>query len=483
MPGPDVHFLTVNHDKFIPFQEGHEKGSSRNSKQLLGSMSQPRSRPGHPLDLGSLLDQLPPNTGPAGTVSIVGSLGSGSNTNKNLSHVPCKFFRQGNCQAGNSCPFSHNLDGSLAADKLPCKYFQKGNCKFGLKCALAHFLPDGTRVNSKSLNAYRRHDRNNSHSNAQNDNISGSDANNNDHSSSLHQSHKGRASSGTGAGAGSGGNRNSHQNGSSRSFVTLPTERLQGRPRTEHLDFNSNFDANGDVTRSYLIEPVDIRKRSFGEDITLANPSSRNSLLNSSLLTHHLVSQNGTAKPLSWTSPVANYQSLHDWLVAGSAPTNLVSTGTQNGLSSALRSLSSTSPTNLVSLPNSIDFSSNLFSSTRTELPNDNFGFSSRLGLMSKPNNAFLASPSQYQIRPPDELAILDGSREEDAIEDDENAFFEDYVPASLGNLILTPQELQRRDSRSQSGTLWVRPNIGRSPSESKRGYGAGNDNDVFLMD
>lgn len=483
MPGPDIHYLTVNHDKFIPFQEGHEKGSSRNSKQLLGSMSQPRSKPGHPLDLGSLLDQLPPNTGPAGTVSINGSLGSGSNANKNLSHVPCKFFRQGNCQAGNSCPFSHNLDGSLAADKLPCKYFQKGNCKFGLKCALAHFLPDGTRVNSKSLNAHRRHDRNNNYSNAQNDHSSGSDANNYDHSTSLHQSHKGRASSGTGAGAGSGGNRNSHLNGSSRSFVTLPTERPQGRPRTEHLDFNSNFDANGDVSLSYLIEPVDTRKRSFGEDITLANPSLRNSLLNSSLLTHHLVSQNGRSKPFSWTSPVANYQSLHDWLVAGSAPTNLVSTGTQNGLNSALRSLSSTSPTNLVSLPNSIDFSSNLFSSTRTELPNDNFGFSSRLGLMSKPNSAFLTSPSHYHIRPHDELAILDGSREEDAIEDDENAFFEDYVPASLGNLILTPQELQRRDSRSQSGTLWVRPNIERSPSESKRGYGAGNDNDVFLMD
>ncbi|ABN64587.1 zinc finger protein, partial [Scheffersomyces stipitis CBS 6054] len=68
--------------------------------------------------------------------------GSSSNSSKNLSHVPCKFYKQGICQAGNSCPFSHNLDGTLAADKLPCKYFQKGNCKFGLKCALAHFLPD-----------------------------------------------------------------------------------------------------------------------------------------------------------------------------------------------------------------------------------------------------------------------------------------------------------------------------------------------------
>lgn len=72
---------------------------------------------------------------------------SDSTTNSKLLHVPCKFYRQGVCQAGAQCPFSHNLQGVLAADKLPCKYFQKGNCKFGLRCALAHFLPDGTRIN------------------------------------------------------------------------------------------------------------------------------------------------------------------------------------------------------------------------------------------------------------------------------------------------------------------------------------------------
>lgn len=67
---------------------------------------------------------------------------------KNLSHVPCKFFRQGTCQAGHSCPFSHSTDVSV--DAAACKYFQKGNCKFGLKCALAHIMPDGRRVNPKS---------------------------------------------------------------------------------------------------------------------------------------------------------------------------------------------------------------------------------------------------------------------------------------------------------------------------------------------
>lgn len=38
------------------------------------------------------------------------------------SHVPCKFFRQGACQAGSACPFSHDL-GSAA--ETVCKYFAK----------------------------------------------------------------------------------------------------------------------------------------------------------------------------------------------------------------------------------------------------------------------------------------------------------------------------------------------------------------------
>ncbi|KAM0513184.1 hypothetical protein ACHAPE_008030 [Trichoderma viride] len=62
----------------------------------------------------------------------------------NTSHVPCKFFRQGACQAGNACPFSHDLGN--AAENI-CKYFAKGNCKFGPKCANIHVLPDGRRIN------------------------------------------------------------------------------------------------------------------------------------------------------------------------------------------------------------------------------------------------------------------------------------------------------------------------------------------------
>ncbi|KAI9740813.1 MAG: hypothetical protein M1818_004418 [Claussenomyces sp. TS43310] len=62
----------------------------------------------------------------------------------NTAHVPCKFFRQGACQAGKACPFSHDL--ASTTDNV-CKYFAKGNCKFGPKCANIHVLPNGQRVN------------------------------------------------------------------------------------------------------------------------------------------------------------------------------------------------------------------------------------------------------------------------------------------------------------------------------------------------
>ena len=59
---------------------------------------------------------------------------------KDLSHVPCKFFRVGSCTAGSSCPFSHNIL-EPGQQKDVCAWFVKGNCKFGHKCALAHILP------------------------------------------------------------------------------------------------------------------------------------------------------------------------------------------------------------------------------------------------------------------------------------------------------------------------------------------------------
>ncbi|KAJ7018675.1 hypothetical protein C8F04DRAFT_1052537, partial [Mycena alexandri] len=62
---------------------------------------------------------------------------------KDLSHVPCKFYKVGSCTAGSSCPFSHSLV-EAGGQKDVCAWFVKGNCKFGHKCALAHVLPGQT---------------------------------------------------------------------------------------------------------------------------------------------------------------------------------------------------------------------------------------------------------------------------------------------------------------------------------------------------
>lgn len=69
------------------------------------------------------------------------------NRDPDTSHVPCKFYLQGQCQAGRTCPFSHDLESTTRP--APCKYFAKGHCKFGAKCALLHITPDGVVVNRR----------------------------------------------------------------------------------------------------------------------------------------------------------------------------------------------------------------------------------------------------------------------------------------------------------------------------------------------
>ena len=67
----------------------------------------------------------PPNTKSAVLSTNCGVLSYLFLTSSNLdtSHVPCKFFRAGGCQAGKACPFSHSTD--LSTVDTPCKYFSK----------------------------------------------------------------------------------------------------------------------------------------------------------------------------------------------------------------------------------------------------------------------------------------------------------------------------------------------------------------------
>ena len=74
---------------------------------------------------GAIFDgpRSPPNTK---SISSCGTLWNGDELiglNLDTSHVPCKFFRSGQCQAGKACPFSHSTDVSTV--DTPCKYFSK----------------------------------------------------------------------------------------------------------------------------------------------------------------------------------------------------------------------------------------------------------------------------------------------------------------------------------------------------------------------
>ena len=51
-----------------------------------------------------------------------------------------RFFANGMCRQGESCPYSHDLSLSNKGT-LPCKYFATGTCAYGDKCRFSHGDP------------------------------------------------------------------------------------------------------------------------------------------------------------------------------------------------------------------------------------------------------------------------------------------------------------------------------------------------------
>ncbi|KAI9702626.1 MAG: hypothetical protein M1820_006132 [Bogoriella megaspora] len=119
MPVPPPSTMTTHN----PMMRGGRHGGGH----FDGPRSPPNNKSGYPLIMLLMKYQRFPDT----------------------SHVPCKFYKQGACQAGKACPFLHS--DQPATQTAPCKYFAKGNCKFGMKCALAHVMPNGQRVNRPEM--------------------------------------------------------------------------------------------------------------------------------------------------------------------------------------------------------------------------------------------------------------------------------------------------------------------------------------------
>jgi hypothetical protein len=62
----------------------------------------------------------------------------------------CRFYANGMCRSGESCPYGH--DRSLSnRGTLPCKFFSTGTCAYGNKCRFSHGDPSKARVAVDSL--------------------------------------------------------------------------------------------------------------------------------------------------------------------------------------------------------------------------------------------------------------------------------------------------------------------------------------------
>lgn len=147
----------------------HQRQPSDNSLDASANMQSPNGNGAMPMPVGGSMQRPPPYQTTPGDMSMLGAarsppknkseseMGAGAAGGKrgrgglskraDTSHVPCKFYLQGQCQAGRMCPFSHDLESTTRP--APCKYFAKGHCKFGTKCALLHITPDGMVMNSK----------------------------------------------------------------------------------------------------------------------------------------------------------------------------------------------------------------------------------------------------------------------------------------------------------------------------------------------
>lgn len=411
-------------------------------------------------DLSSLNSLLPPNTGPPGTVNVSST---GPNSNKNLSHVPCKFFRQGICQAGASCPFSHNLDGTLGADALPCKYFQKGNCKFGLKCALAHFLPDGTRINSKSFMNSLREKKNNNHNGHSNHFLNGS-INLSSKSQTNHNS--GPRGGFTNSAPYNGFHSDPIDIGSYNQTITPPN-----KPVANFMSFPSKPRFNSTDSSATM-------KPKISNSVTSSNshhiPLTVDTDSNSFHSVPNYTSNTFSTSHSSSTFGFSNNNSGPNTANSAVTPTSLLTSSNSQPNSARgglFRSYSSTSPTAIVTnqstSPQSNFFNQQqLISHSPTNMSlNGGGNIASFSRSFTSHNKFYSGSFSSY-------LNALE-IHESAIIDDDEQGkgifYEEDYVPASLGDIILTPQEMQGRDSRSQSGTLFARPNLSSTDDDQDK--------------
>ncbi|KAH8688870.1 hypothetical protein BGW36DRAFT_309771 [Talaromyces proteolyticus] len=323
---------------------------------------------------------------------------------KNTKHVPCKFFRQGACQAGPACPFLHSTDATV--DSAPCKYFTKGNCKFGAKCALAHILPDGRRVNRPNF---------------------------------------GGGGGGGGAGGGGGGHLNLggrvnpqafHSQDSALTTSVLSQQRLNGQDSRYVYHFAEQDGLAGAAHGGHQQQlPLDTMA---GPDGGLVMDSKYGSPVEESRIQTSppgALTLRDVQLPASFDSQGISHMARYG-PVAASVPSqfglDLASPPTQRAPSDALRNLRDTA------------FGSDL------RRPTSNFGSSPPAGVIMEDSFQSRLLHSQRII--PRSKVMSASVPRPSALDDWDDSFAmeEDYLPGSLHDDVLTPQEKMRRLSRTE---------------------------------
>lgn len=310
--------------------------------------------------------------------------------------MPCKFFKQGACQAGKSCPFSHVVGDT--SDQAPCKYFQKGNCKFGAKCALAHILPDGRRVAT-----------------AQN---------------SQQNGHRKRREAPLDMGYTQAHNYPMGQS-SSQSTAVL-THGLYPAPGASSKSPNSNNSPAGASSLSTTAIGVE---RSMSSSNSRLSGSAFMSIMASSADAHQHAGSNNNGSAFSSALVPSSPQSRSLYSIFGSPPYAGRGAPVSGSVSAIQSDRIFSSP------PSARSMSGSIWNDPPTSLHN-------RISTTSRSylEGSAIADDEDYE----DEDNELAGFNDND---DD----YEEMVPSALTDL-LTPRERQRRDSRHASSSNWGSP-------------------------
>lgn len=360
--------------------------------------------------------------------------------------MPCKFFRQGACQAGNSCPFSHEMN--LTIKNQPCKYFQKGNCKFGVKCALAHVLLDGRKITQKSIPS-----NNHNHTYSKSNSPSQSDVN---YSEPI--------------------NVNAQYNLTSNQ-LTYPDQYQYPNTNWQALNMNSNYfnsynynnnNNNNNSFTSPASYPI-AYNTALTSPIQPSSAALATSPFSNSLIWANL---NGDNNPNITSSPTTTMANTNQKTVGSLSFSN---SNIPNNMSTSVPTSS-----NSISNPNSSSFCQMYNNSSSQMLfASPNLSTQPTTGFNFRPDsisNITATTDTDDDSIPIDSLAIIDEDNTSSNENDNEDV---DFIPSLLQDL-LTPQELIRRKSRSSFGS---QHNVILGFSNTRDNYNLVDENVPFIMD